>query len=51
VPHAIEPNGALEVSTGANDDTGEGAEDDDDPFSKRRYQFRTPLKLFVMDTY
>ncbi|KAJ7014291.1 WRKY transcription factor 20 [Populus alba x Populus x berolinensis] len=36
VPHAIEPNGALELSTGANDDTGEGAEDDDDPFSKRR---------------
>ncbi|KAJ6775991.1 WRKY TRANSCRIPTION FACTOR 20 ISOFORM X1-RELATED [Salix koriyanagi] len=36
VPHAIEPNGALELSTGANDDNGEGAEDDDDPFSKRR---------------
>ncbi|KAF9666506.1 hypothetical protein SADUNF_Sadunf16G0236200 [Salix dunnii] len=36
VPHAVEPNGALELSTAANDDTGEGAEDDDDPFSKRR---------------
>ncbi|KAL3576448.1 hypothetical protein D5086_021731 [Populus alba] len=37
VSHAIEPDGAPELSPGTtNDDTGEGAEDDKDPFSKRR---------------
>ncbi|KAB5534344.1 hypothetical protein DKX38_017430 [Salix brachista] len=37
VSHAIEPDSAPELSPGTtNDDTGEGAEDDEDPFLKRR---------------
>ncbi|KAJ6292819.1 hypothetical protein OIU78_024906 [Salix suchowensis] len=37
VSYAIEPDSAPELSPGTtNDDTGEGAEDDEDPFLKRR---------------
>ncbi|EEF33359.1 probable WRKY transcription factor 20 isoform X2 [Ricinus communis] len=37
VSHTIDPNGTPELSpVTANDDSIEGAEDDDDPFSKRR---------------
>uniref|UniRef100_A0A6N2L1K9 WRKY domain-containing protein n=1 Tax=Salix viminalis TaxID=40686 RepID=A0A6N2L1K9_SALVM len=37
VSHAIEPDSAPELSPGTtNYDTGEGAEDDEDPFLKRR---------------
>ncbi|KAJ6333231.1 hypothetical protein OIU77_009152 [Salix suchowensis] len=37
VSHAIEPDSAPELSPGTtNDDTGERAEDDEDPFLKRR---------------
>ncbi|KAJ4850675.1 hypothetical protein Tsubulata_047136 [Turnera subulata] len=36
-PHTIDPNGTPELSpVTANDDSAEGGEDDDDPFSKRR---------------